>query len=58
MTWRSLFDGRNGPIQQEYNIQSMPTIYVLDAKGIIRYKDVRGEEMDKAVDQLLAELEK
>jgi hypothetical protein len=36
--------------------QLFPSIYVLDHKGVIRYRDVRGEEMDKAVETLLAEL--
>jgi hypothetical protein len=34
------------------------TIYVRDHKGVIRHKNVRGEPMDKAVEQLLEELEK
>jgi hypothetical protein len=37
-------------------VHGWPTIYVLDAKGVIRHKGVRGEAMDKAVDGLLAEL--
>jgi hypothetical protein len=39
-----------------WNVQGWPTIYVVDAKGVIRYRDVREEEMDHAVDTLLAEL--
>jgi hypothetical protein len=31
---------------------------VLDEKGVIRYKNVRGEAMDKAVDALMAEMKK
>jgi hypothetical protein len=31
---------------------------VLDHKGVIRFKGVRGEQMDRAVDQLLDEMEK
>jgi hypothetical protein len=58
ITWRSFFDGRDGPISKEHNIKGLPTIYVLDARAIIRYKNVRGEAMDRAVDQLLAELDK
>jgi hypothetical protein len=58
MTWRSFFDGRHGPIRKRYNIKSMPMIYVLDAKGVIRYKGTGGKALDRAVDQLLAELEK
>ena len=58
ITWRSWFDGgsTSGPIARQYGVSSWPTIYVIDPKGVIRYKNVRGEQMDKAVDTLLAEL--
>ncbi len=60
ITWRSWWDGGNtsGPIATKWNVRGWPTIYVLDQKGVIRYKNVRGESMDKSVDTLLAELEK
>ena len=58
ITWRSFFDGRDGPITKKHNVKSMPTILVLDARGVIRYKGVKDKALDKAVDQLLAELEK
>jgi hypothetical protein len=57
ITWRSWFDGQDGPISKQWNIRYLPTIYVLDQQGVIRYKDVRGEELDKAVDTLLKDLE-
>ena len=57
ITWRSWFDGRGGPISDKWNIRYLPTIYVLDAKGVIRYKDVRDKELDEAVDALLKEVE-
>ena len=57
ITWRSLFDGRGGPISEQYNLKGPPAIYVLDAKGVIRFKGVRGEAMDRAVDLLLQEME-
>ena len=52
------WDGGNtsGPIASKWNVRSWPTIYVLDHEGVIRYKNVRGEAMDKAVDTLLAEM--
>ena len=58
ITWRLWFDGGStgGPIASEWNVTGWPTIYVLDAKGVIRFKEVRGEAMDKAVDTLLKEL--
>ena len=60
ITWRSWWDGgdTNGPIARAWNVRGWPTIYILDHKGVIRFKNVRGEQMDKAVDQLLEELEK
>jgi hypothetical protein len=57
MTWRSFFDGRDGPISTRCNVKSMPRVYVLDARGVIRHKGVRGEALGKAVDRLLAELD-
>jgi hypothetical protein len=61
ITWRSFWngpEGTSGPISTKWNVRSWPTIYVVDAKGLIRFKNVRGEAMDKAVDMLLAEMEK
>jgi peroxiredoxin len=59
ITWRSWWDGGNtgGPIAKAWNVSGWPTIYVLDAKGVIRYKNVREKQMDQAVDALLKELE-
>ncbi len=51
-------EGTGGPISTKWNVHGWPTIYVVDAKGVIRFKNVRGEAMDKAVDQLLKEMEK
>jgi hypothetical protein len=57
ITWRSWWDrGTQGPISRQYNVKSFPTILVLDAKGVIRYKGVRGEKLDAAVDALLKEM--
>jgi hypothetical protein len=59
ITWRSWWDGgsTDGPIAKAWNIKGWPTIYVLDHKGVIRHRDVRGEDLDKAVDALLKELD-
>ncbi len=58
ITWRSWWDGGNtsGPIATTWNVSGWPTIYVLDANGVIRFKNVRGDAMDKAVDSLLQEM--
>ena len=57
ITWRSWFDGRQGPIGKQWNIRFLPTIYVLDQKGVIRYKGVRDKAMDEAVDKLLKDMD-
>lgn len=59
MTWRSWWDGGNtsGSIASKWNVSGWPTIYVLDHKGVIRYKEVREKAMDDAVDALLKEIE-
>src|SRR5262245_44562830 len=60
ITWRSFWNGgsTNGPISRAWKVQGWPSIWVIDARGVIRYRDVRGAAMDKAVDKLLAEAER
>jgi thiol-disulfide isomerase/thioredoxin len=57
MVWPSFWDGPKSSISKAWNLRGWPTIYVLDTKGVIRFKGVRGEELDKAVDELLKELQ-
>jgi peroxiredoxin len=60
INWRSWWngpDGFEGPLSKKWNIHTWPTTYVLDAKGVIRYKNVRGDKLDEAVDALVKELE-
>jgi peroxiredoxin len=58
MTWRSFWDGgdTDGPIASKWNVHGWPTIYVLDHKGVIRFKGPREKAMDDAVDSLLDEI--
>jgi hypothetical protein len=55
ITWPSWRNGGSptGPISKKWNVNNWPTIYVLDHNGVIRYKDVREDQLDKAVDALL-----
>ena len=59
ITWQNWYDGdpRKGKIVNQYHNPGMPAIFVLDATGVIREKDVRGEALDKAVEALLKEQE-
>jgi hypothetical protein len=41
ITWRSFVDAGNagaGPIARRWNLSATPTFYVIDHKGVIRYK--------------------
>ncbi len=59
INWRNAVDeSTEGPIATAWNVHGWPTVFVLDAEGVIRFRDTRGEDLDKAVAELLAELEK
>jgi len=56
VTWTVAYQGEEStPIADLYQVMAYPTIYVLDAEGRIRFKDLRGEALLKAVEKLLAE---
>ena len=56
ITWPCWFDGgRDGPITSRWNVLSFPTVFVIDAGGIIREVGLRGDELDRAVERLLGE---
>ena len=58
ITWRNAIDGTtSGPWATKWNVNGWPTIYVIDAEGRIRYRDVRDASMTKAVETLLTEIE-
>jgi peroxiredoxin len=56
VTWRYWWDGgsRTGPIATAWNIQSWPTIYVIDQKGVIRHRG--HEELAPKLEQIVTEL--
>lgn len=59
ITWRSFWNGpkgTGGPISTEWNVSGWPTIYVLDSAGKIRFKNVRGPAMSRAIETLLKEM--
>jgi len=60
MSWSSWYDGADGqgPIAGRYHIRFYPSVFVLDAKGVIRARDVRRENLDRAVDKLLEEMKR
>ncbi|MHC4938113.1 MAG: TlpA family protein disulfide reductase [Planctomycetota bacterium] len=60
ITWRSFWCGKagtSGPIPTKWNVQGWPTIYLIDAKGVIRAKNVRGAKLDEWIEKLVVEAE-
>lgn len=57
MPWIHWFADRKG-ILKDWNIRYFPTMYIIDHKGVIRAKDLRGEALEKKVEELLAEMAK
>ena len=45
----------NRPDHNAVGVQSFPSIFVLDPAGVIRFKDVRGDDLEPAVTGLLSE---
>jgi len=61
VTWRSAWEGNTyGPIPKRYQVTGYPTVYLLDADGVIRQRWVGSpseEKLDQAVLELVVEAE-
>ncbi len=57
MPWTHWWNGSEGGVIDDWDVQAFPTIYVIDAKGVIRYKDLRDEKLEEAVNELLKGVE-
>ena len=64
LPWRSFADlgpFAQGAIASQWNLSATPTFYVIDHKGVIRYKWVGGspgaEAIDAALEKLIQEAE-
>ena len=61
INWRSFADVAPegeafGPLAELYKISGWPTIHIVDAQGVIRYKNVRGAALQKGIELLLKEM--
>jgi len=55
LTWRFWFDGdTSGPIHTQWRIQAWPTLILIDHEGVIRYRDLDGPLLDRAIERLVA----
>jgi thiol-disulfide isomerase/thioredoxin len=57
IAWPQYFDGKwwNNDVAVSYGIKSIPATFLIDKKGKIRYKSLRGKQLEAAVEELLEE---
>ncbi len=53
IAWRSWWDGPHGKIAETWNVYGWPTTYLIDRRGIIRAKNIRGKELDQAIERVM-----
>ena len=59
LPWRNFWNGPEGtagPIAKLYNVSEWPTVYLIDADGVIRFKCALGNDIEKGIEILMAEL--
>ena len=60
ITWRSFWagdKGPEGPIPMRWNVNGWPTVYVLDAEGVIRSKTALGKTLDAKIEEWVKKAE-
>jgi thiol-disulfide isomerase/thioredoxin len=58
MPWTHWWDGRGGPVLKAFRVKAFPTLYLIDANGVIRKKWIgspENEVLDKAIEELVTE---
>ena len=65
MPWTHWYDGEGGPVSTKLRVKAFPTLYLIDAKGVIRKKWIgvpdgnpESPAVEEAVNQLLKEIAK
>ena len=59
ISWRSCQTGGfENDINERWNVEFLPSIYVIDPNGVVRYARVSGSSLDRAVETLVAEAER
>jgi hypothetical protein len=58
LNWRSWWDGSGGPIARQWKVEGLPTLYLIDHKGMIRWESEgvpNLKRMDELIDRLIQE---
>lgn len=56
ITWPNIWGGSpaQNQIARAWEVSGWPTLFVLDHEGIVRHKNLRGEALEKAIEELIA----
>ena len=57
LNWRSWWaGGPEGDIPRRWNVQGYPSLFVIDARGVVRYENIEpGPDLERAIETLLRE---
>lgn len=57
LPWKIAYSGKfwNDETARQYGINAIPSYWLVDKKGILRYHNLRGEQLKKAIEELTAE---
>ena len=58
ISWRSFMNVQGDQkISDKWQVVGWPTTYLIDKDGVIRYKNLRGSALDRALEVLMAEMD-
>jgi peroxiredoxin len=57
MDWPQFFDGKywQNEVAMKYKVRQIPTTFLIDRQGVIRYRSLRGKQLERAVNELIKE---
>jgi hypothetical protein len=55
LNWRSWWDGPSGPITMKWKVEGLPSLFLVDHKGVIRWTSVGVPDLNE-LDERIAEL--
>ncbi|PQJ29084.1 peroxiredoxin family protein [Rubritalea profundi] len=56
--WRNFTNEQaGGKISTTWGVRGWPTLYLIDHNGVIKHKGLRGDRMEKAIKEMVAEAE-
>jgi len=55
--WQSWWDGPEGPIAKEWQVEGWPSIFLIDAEGVVRHANLDPRNLERAIETLVREQE-